>query len=53
MDIKEIKDLAAAIYTDLAPWENLDTSVEEIFTSLCDDPLIVVKYLVERFIEEV
>jgi hypothetical protein len=48
-----IKDLAKAIYDDLAPWERDDSKMSEIIETLEHDPLEVVKYLVERFITEV
>ena len=49
----DIKALAAAIYDDLAPWEKDDCKMQEIVETLENDPLEVVKYLVERFICEV
>ena len=49
----DIKALAKAIYDDLAPWEKDDCSYREIIETLENDPLEVVKYLVDRFIEEI
>lgn len=48
-----IQELAKAIYDDLAPWERDDCKMREIIETLENDPLEVVKYLVERFIDEV
>lgn len=48
-----IQDLATAIYNDLAPWEKDDCKMREIIETLENDPVEVVKYLVERFIMEV
>ena len=48
-----IQDLAKAIFNDLAPWEVDDCSYFEILETLENDPIEVVKYLVERFITEV
>ena len=47
-----IKALAGAIYKDMAPWERADIDEYEIIETLTSDPLEVVKYLVDRFIEE-
>ncbi len=48
-----IQELAEAIFNDLAPWEKDDCKMREIIETLENDPLEVVKYLVERFIDEV
>ena len=48
-----IQDLANAIYDDLAPWEKDECKMREIIETLENDPVEVVKYLVDRFIEEV
>lgn len=48
-----IQELAQAIYNDLAPWERDECKMREIVETLENDPLEVVKYLVERFISEV
>ena len=48
-----IQELAEAIYNDLAPWEKDDCKLREITETLENDPLEVVKYLIERFIAEV
>lgn len=48
-----IKELAEAIYNDLAPWEKDECKMQEIIETLENDPLEVVKYLVNRFICEV
>ena len=47
-----IKELTEIIYNDLAPWEKDDCKKREIFETLKNDPLEVVKYLVDRFISE-
>lgn len=53
MKEETIKALASAIYNDLAPWERADGDEREILETLRSDPLEVVKFLVDRFIEEV
>lgn len=52
MKEETIKELAKAIYNDLAPWERADGDEREILETLQSDPLEVVKFLVDRFIEE-
>lgn len=51
MKNEKIKELAESIYNDLAPWERADGDLDEIIQTLVNDPLEVVKFLVERFIE--
>jgi len=51
MNNEKIKELAESIYNDMAPWERADGDEREILETLQNDPLEVVKYLVERFIE--
>ena len=46
------QELTDAIYNDLAPWEKTDVSRAEILEMIENDPLEVVKYLVDRFILE-
>ena len=48
-----IHELADIIYNDLAPWEKEEETWQNILDTLENDPLEVVKYLVDRFIEEV
>lgn len=52
MKEETIKAIASAIYNDLAPWERADGDEREILETLTSDPLEVVKFLVDRFIEE-
>lgn len=47
-----IQELTDAIYNDLAPWEKSDISRAEILETIENDPVEVVKYLVDRFITE-
>ena len=47
-----IEELAKAIVDDLAPWEREDDDYEQTIEMLGNNPLEVVKYLVERFIED-
>ena len=51
MNDEKIKELAESIYNDMAPWERADGDLDEIIQTLVNDPLEVVKYLVDRFIE--
>lgn len=51
MSDEKIKELAESIYKDMAPWERADGDLDEIIQTLVNDPLEVVKFLVERFIE--
>lgn len=51
MNDEKIKELAESIYNDMAPWERADGDLDEIMQTLVNDPLEVVKFLVERFIE--
>jgi hypothetical protein len=53
MTDEKIKELAESIYNDLAPWEKADGDEREILETLQNDPLEVVKFLVDRFIEEI
>lgn len=46
-----INELAQAIYDDMAPWERAEGDLDEIIHTIEDDPIEVIKYLVERFIE--
>lgn len=53
-DMKQAKimRLAEAIGNDLAPWERDDYDMHTIVETLEKDPLVVVEYLVDRFIEQ-
>lgn len=53
-DMKQAKimRLAEAIGNDLAPWERDDYDMNTITETLENDPLVVVEYLVDRFIEQ-
>lgn len=46
-----INELATAIYEDMAPWEKAEGDLDEIIHTIEDDPIEVIKYLVDRFIE--
>jgi len=50
--MENIKELAEAILNDLAPWERETETRAEILETLENNPLEVVKYLVDRFITE-
>lgn len=46
-----INELATAIYEDMAPWEKAEGDLDEIIRTINEEPIEVIKYLVERFIE--
>lgn len=46
-----INELAQAIYDDMAPWEKAEGDLDEIIRTIEEDPIEVIKYLVERFID--
>ena len=48
----KIMRLVEAIGNDLAPWERDDYDMNTIIETLENDPLVVVEWLVDRFIEQ-
>lgn len=51
MDAAKIQRLANAIFDNMEPWTAADYSREEIVEALEEDPISVVEYLVEIFVE--
>lgn len=47
-----IQELAEAIYNDLAPWERDLYTLDDVIKDLTSNPLDVIQYLVDRFIQE-
>lgn len=46
-----INELAMAIYEDMAPWERAEGDLDEIIRTINEEPIEVIKYLVDRFID--
>ena len=47
MNEKKIKELAERLYNTLAPWDRVDTSIDEQEEVLRNDPLAAIEYLLD------
>ena len=47
----ELYELAKTLYEAEDPWDSCDYTIEDVLNDLENDPISVIKHLVERYIE--